>query len=245
MTLMAVIGAFEENKCFFVEEAWDNPLLHRNDASQQLQSFVGRYFEPIGLPKNDPIVVNARSEGRIQVINWRDFWGTPDKRALHERIRNITSLRRTHGKYYLEEEYAPTYMWRLLPQVRNDSCTSIEWHSLDNDEYLVFSVRRGEALEFTKTQDYIDAVEEACAKHYGGKMPKIFVATDDCAVMGELREKRPDWVFTSECDRSNGHNQGFMLTDMRQWTLEETGSLVVSCLLFGFQSPISFIACNI
>ena len=100
-------------------------------------------------------------------------------------------------------------------------------------------------MEFTKTQDYIDAAEEACEKHYGGKMPKIFVATDDCAVMGELREKRPDWVFTSKCDRSNGHNQGFMLTDMRQWTSEETGSLVVSCLLFGFQSPISFIAYNI
>jgi hypothetical protein len=53
-------------------------------------------------------------------------------------------------------------------------------------------------------------------------MPKIFVATDDCSVMKELRELRPDWTFVSECDRSDEHAAGFVLADMRKWTLEQT-----------------------
>jgi len=51
MMLLAVITAFEENRCLYVTE-W-NHLMRREDKSQELKTFIGRYFDPIGLPLKD------------------------------------------------------------------------------------------------------------------------------------------------------------------------------------------------
>merc|ERR1711937_516086 len=115
-------------------------------------------------------------------------------------------------------------MWRLLPQVRESSCTSLEKHGL-NEEYLAFSVRRGdkdtEGFDFMSHENYIKSANKVIEDFFDNKVPKIFVATDDCSVMKEFRDLKPEWTFVSECDRSDGHS-GFILADMKYWTLEQT-----------------------
>ena len=232
MMLLTVIGILEENKCFFVSENPKNKLLFRDDKSHQLGTFLGRYFEPIGLSKDDPIVANARQKKQIQRTDWKHYWDSAKRRRVHGRLHNITSLGYENIESTVLKRTMLQRMWRLLPDVRDNCCSSLESHGLE-EEYLAFSVRRGdkgtEGFEFTKPEDYVVAAEEARVKHFAGKMPKIFVATDDCAVMGELRQLRPGWVFVSECDRMNNNDhRGFILAGMKTWTLEQTVSLVLT-----------------
>ena len=44
-------------------------------------------------------------------------------------------------------------------------------------------------------QQYVDAAEQSIPVHFDGKVPSIFVATDDCSVLTELRQLKPDWRF--------------------------------------------------
>ena len=53
-------------------------------------------------------------------------------------------------------------------------------------------------------------------------VPAIFVATDDCTVLKELREARPMWHFVSECDNLSNEANGFVFKDMKEWTEEQT-----------------------
>lgn len=91
MMLLMVIGTFEKNRCLFVTEN-HNHLLMRDDKSQELETFIGRYFEPIGLALDDPIVKKARKEGRVQVLKWMDYWDDSRTRRTHGMLHNITSL---------------------------------------------------------------------------------------------------------------------------------------------------------
>jgi predicted nuclease of predicted toxin-antitoxin system len=231
MLLLTVIGAYEENKCFFVSENPQNRLLLRDDKSQQLKTFLGRYFEPIGLAKDDVIVATARRTNQIMRTNWADYWESAKRRRLHGRHHNISSLGYVNVESTELKRTMLQRMWRLLPDVRDQTCTALEAHGIE-DEYLAFSVRRGdkdtEGFEFTKSEDYIAAADVTRVKYFDGKMPVIFVATDDCAVMGEFRQLRPDWTFVSECDHNNGHN-GFVLADMKNWTLEQTVRHLIQC----------------
>ena len=70
-------------------------------------------------------------------------------------------------------------------------------------------------------QPYIDKAEQAIQSHFGGKVPTIFVASDDCTVMEELCAYRPQWKFVGECDNATGDN-GFVLAHMKTWSLEQT-----------------------
>jgi hypothetical protein len=49
----------------------------------------------------------------------------------------------------------------------------------------------------------------------------IFVASDDCTVLPELRSKRPQWNFVSECDKVMQNSKGFVLSDMEHWGLKD------------------------
>jgi hypothetical protein len=69
-------------------------------------------------------------------------------------------------------------------------------------------------------QQYIDMAEQVIPNHFGGKVPIIFVATDDCTAMKEFRDLKPSWTFVSECDKEQhtvGH-AGFALADMTKWS---------------------------
>ena len=99
---------------------------------------------------------------------------------------------------------------RILPERREESCSRLKQYGLDG-KYIALSVRRGDkVLEFeleSSMKPYIDAVEEATQTHFDGTVPTIFVASDDCSVMQELRQMKPDWTFVSECDKMDSHGK--------------------------------------
>ena len=115
-------------------------------------------------------------------------------------------------------------LFRILPEMRNIACSRLSATGLQ-DEYIAMSVRRGDkALEFeieSSLQPYVDKAEIAIRTHFGGVTPTIFVASDDCSVMQELREFRPNWTFVGECDHATEDN-GFVIADMKTWSLEQT-----------------------
>jgi len=224
MMLLQVIESFEQNRCFFITEE-HNHLLLRTDKSQQLDTFMGRYFEPIGLSQDDPLVKRAKADGRVNESKWQDVWDTSLKRRVHGMYYNITSLGMTNIEGTVLKRVMLERMWRLLPNVREASCTSLEeTHGL-SDEYLAFSVRRGdkdtEGFDFVKPEAYITAAEKVVDDFFDRKLPTIFVATDDCDIMKNFRDLRPEWNFVSECDQSKDH-KGFILSEMKDWTLEQT-----------------------
>ena len=114
--------------------------------------------------------------------------------------------------------------FRIHSKWREIACSRLAEVGL-NDEYIALSVRRGDkALEYgliSDLQPYIDSVERAALTHFGGKVPTLFVASDDCSVMQELRDLRPDWNFVGECDHATEQN-GFVIADMKNWTEEQT-----------------------
>ncbi len=116
--------------------------------------------------------------------------------------------------------------FKILPRFRELACSRLSEHGL-NDEYIALSIRRGDKiLEFeleSDLQPYIDRAENAVLSHFNGILPKFFVATDDCSVMEELRELRPNWNFVSECDNATESN-GFVITEMKYWSEEQTDS---------------------
>lgn len=93
----------------------------------------------------------------------------------------------------------PFLFQRPLPQVREQTCSTLAAHGLKED-FITMSIRQGdkkteENFQFASMQQYIDAAEQSIPVHFNGKMPTIFVATDDCSVLGELRQLRPEWKF--------------------------------------------------
>jgi len=224
MMLLSVIESFQQNRCFFVLEE-NNHLLIRDDKSQALDTFLGRYFEPIGLSQDDPLVKRAKADGRVESLKWQQVWDDGKKRRINGLYHNITSLGFVNIESTLLKRVMLERMWRLLPQVRENSCISLEVNHGLSEEYLAFSVRRGdkdtEGFEFTNPENYIEASTKVINDYFDGKVPKIFVATDDCSIMSNFRELKPEWNFVSECDRSDGHS-GFILADMKHWTLEQT-----------------------
>lgn len=223
MMLLMVIESYERNECFYITEK-NNHLLLREDKSQELSTFIGRYFEPIGLPEDDPWVQKAKDEGRVQAMTWEEVWNTDQKRRIHGIKHNITALDYYNLESTILKRVMLERMWRLQPHVRDASCRSLEQHGLKED-YMAFSVRRGdkdtEGFEFMKPERYIEEAEKVIQEHFYGVPPKIFVAADDCRMLEDFRNLRPNWHFVSECDRSDGHN-GFILAEMKHWTLEQT-----------------------
>lgn len=114
--------------------------------------------------------------------------------------------------------------FRILPDLRNLACDRLSALDLE-DEYMTLSVRRGDkALEFdieTSLMPYIEKAEIAIQTHFSGVPPTIFVASDDCSVMQEFRELRPEWRFVGECDNAS-EDTGFVIADMKTWTAEQT-----------------------
>jgi hypothetical protein len=113
-------------------------------------------------------------------------------------------------------------VWRPLPAVRDATCTQLESY-IHGEEYIALSIRQGdkstEGFTFATVDQYVSQVEEIVPTHFGGHVPLIFVATDDCAPLQELRKVRPNWRFVSECDRLEQH--GFVLQDHKKWSKAE------------------------
>ena len=120
-------------------------------------------------------------------------------------------------------------MWRPLSLVRNLACMALEQHhGLSNNDYMAFSVRQRdkhtvEHFIYPTADAYITAATRAIETCFGGVVPKIFVATDNCAVMREFQTLQPTWNFVGECDLvKNSADHGFALTNMKEWSEEHT-----------------------
>lgn len=116
-------------------------------------------------------------------------------------------------------------IFKIKPSFRDGACDRLAAHPDLNNEYIALSIRRGDKViehELVATVDpYLEKAEKAIQSHFGGRVPTFFVATDDCTVMEEFREARPDWKFVSECDDVSEVN-GFVFGDMKYWTPEQT-----------------------
>jgi hypothetical protein len=216
MVLLGTILSYEEGRCFYVNEetAHLNPI--KNGTKE---GFITKYMEPIGLPKDHPYVKLAYKENRVQVRPYYHYWNKLETRRTRGRMYNITSLGYDNIEGHMLKKKVLRRMWRLLPKYREATCTTLMGHEL-GDEFMSFSVRRGdkstEKFVFTPLPKYIKAAEMQ-TRQFGGKIPKIFVATDDCRVMKEFRQLRPDWTFISECDKQQ-YDNGFVLRDIHKWS---------------------------
>lgn len=232
MIILGALASFEEGRCFTIEER-GSPLIERIQHNETPTPFLERYFEPMGLTRQDPLVEAAMDAGDIEIKDWRKVWNDrPAYRNRRRRDMNYTmeslGFKVPIDGHRLKREFLKRF-WRLLPDFRQEVCRALALdHGLHHD-FVVFSVRRGDKerdLEegFPHMMQYINALHGVVENRFWGTMPRIFVATDDCAVLDELRTIRPTWNFVSECDfvDEQQFNQGFDLNNMKDWTLFET-----------------------
>lgn len=233
---VGAIWAYEEGVCFFVDEQGPSPsrLAERDPPENTIFPFLERYFEPIGLPRDSKKMEIAANRHQFispsyhQIQNHefgrRSGGLTNFENPIRHKIRSLEAL----GLWDMDNIYLKKNMlrrlFRILPELRNIACSRLSAHGLQ-EEYIAMSVRRGDkALEYeleSSLQPYVDKAEIAIKTHFGGIPPTIFVASDDCSVMQELRELRPGWRFVGECDNASEDN-GFVIADMLTWSLEQT-----------------------
>lgn len=236
--LKGAIWALEEDVCFFVDQRGPtkSKLATRDPPQQNVDPFLERYFEPIGLDRNDPKVKWAfrwqkflePGYHQIQYHEYGKFSGgiLPRDDPTRFKNRDIQSLYSYDKDSIWTKKWVLRRLFRILPRLRNTACSRLSAHGLQ-EEYMVMSVRRGDkALEYeieSSLQPYIDQAEIGVQTHFDGIVPTIFVASDDCSVMKELRELRPEWKFVGECDNAS-EASGFVIAEMKKWTLAETDS---------------------
>ena len=226
MILLGAILSYEDDRCFMVEEQ-NTHLLKRTDPRQQFPSLVQRYFEPMGLLRNSSIVQQAVRDKRTYTLNPRqDIFDDMYTRRPYGQVTTLPRLHYQELEGHFLKKVMMRRLWRPLPHVRDQTCRRLAEYGLE-EEYMAFSVRRGdkESIEhrtLATAQDYIRLAHQAIAEKFDGRVPKIFVASDDCTVMDEFRQLRPHWTFLSECDHQSKDEHGFTLNDLSEWTKEQT-----------------------
>ena len=228
--------AYEENVCYFVDEKGPNPasVADRELPLQKIDPFLERYFEPVSLPREHEKVQWAMKKHKfIEPDYFQIAYHTFGKHngglrlvddPLRHELKNIESLSIYEKDNIWTKKWMLRRLFRLLPHIRNVACSKLSALGLE-EEFIALSVRRGDKeLEYeleSSLQPYIDKAEIAVESHFGGKVPMIFVASDDCSVMGDIRKLRPQWVFVGECDNASEEN-GFILSSMKKWTETQT-----------------------
>ena len=224
IVLLGAILSFEENRCFYVDESLSE-LLRRTDHTQSLDSFLNRYLEPIGLQPSSPIFKSMTPE-TTQERNWKEVWDWRHNRRVENQRDAIPGLGYPEIEGHTLKRIIMRRLFVLQPHIRDLTCRGLEGHGL-HEEFITFSVRQGDKMKeehfsYATMPQYIAAAEEAIPKYFGGKVPSIFVATDDCLVMKEFRSLRPTWRWVSECDNIQNREHGFALVDMKDWTKKQT-----------------------
>jgi len=242
--LKGALHAAEDRTCFVVDQTGPGkyaPMATREAPEDNVKNFLGRYFEPIGLPwggdsspegmERHPIAESAK---RVQFVPYPQINNIEAERLAKAREtndgkRSVESMGWIDNDNVTLKKRMLRRVWRLLPNKRNKVCKRLLKHDVKG-EYMAMSVRRGEkkleyngASESVTMESYIEAAEKAVNSHFNGVVPKIFVATDYCSAIDKLRSLRPKWTFVSECDRGENENDsGFILSDMVHWTPEQT-----------------------
>lgn len=234
--LRVALWAAEDDACFYIDEEegrMNAKLGYRIPEENFVHGFLDRYFEHMGVWKSQyDEMVEANS---VKVINP----SVPDI-ASHEfgkhgllhaqpsvryRARSIPKFGYNEMDSISLKKHFLRRIFRIKPIVREFACQKLEAHPGLENEYMALSIRRGDKVtefELVKTvEPYIEKAETAITTHFGGIPPTFFVATDDCTVMQEFREARPNWNFVSECDKLT-EADGFVFKDMTEWTEEQT-----------------------
>ena len=196
--MKGAIWAFEDGVYFTVDESGPgkhSPMAYQEPPKNTMDNFLGRYSDPIGLPwgkkvSQHPIISNAKK----QYIPYGDINEHEGKKMKDtEEIGGKRSIPQL-GLKYLDNTLRR--FWRLLPYTQKKVCSRIETHDIQED-YMAMSVWTGDKqTEYAGTSDnlsvqtYIDAVEKGIMNHFGVKYIVIFVATDDCAAIGEISDFR-------------------------------------------------------
>lgn len=230
------IWAYEEGVCFTVNELDPSParLAQRTPPRKSIFPFLERYFEPMGLSSGSTKLEKARRYHKIVQPSYHQIQNhefgkrsgglTTFDNPIRHKLRTIESLNMWDMENIQLKKTMLRRFFRILPQKRDIACSRLSKQGLQ-EEYIAMSVRRGDkAMEYeleSSLQPYIDKAELAIEMHFGGNLPPIFVASDDCSVMKELRDLRPGWRFVGECDNATEDN-GFVIADMKTWSLEQT-----------------------
>lgn len=230
-----MIWAYQEDACFFIDEKGPSPadISEREPPLENIDPFLERYFEPMSLPRDHPKVQWALENHKFvepaeykileHEYNMITLGITHADDPIRHFRRDIESLSLFNQDNILAKKYMLRRLFRILPKMREIACQRLTNLDLDN-EFIALSIRRGDNnLDNIESplDLYIEKTENAIETHFEGIVPKIFVASDDCNVMGELRQLRPDWNFVSECDNATDEN-GFRLGAVKQWTEERT-----------------------
>ena len=122
------IWAFQENMCFFVDERGPTPskLAARSPPQQDIDPFLERYFEAIGLPRKHHLVQKAFEENnfaepgyrQIQYHEFGKFSGglLPRDDPVRHKLRDIEPLFIYNKDNIWIKKYMLRRMFRILPK---------------------------------------------------------------------------------------------------------------------------------
>jgi len=238
--LKTALWAYTDGMCLYVDQVEGKrpfaKLGYRGDSSPFINNLLDRYFVHMGLSKaeykhrmrnHESALVISPELSEINTHEFSQHGGYLS--ADHEmryRPRSIESLGYNEVDSISLKKHFLRRLFRIKEKVMHESCARLSAHPGLESEYIALSVRRGDKEKEFKlietAQPYIEKAEHAAATHFDGIVPAIFVATDDCNVMAELREARPMWHFVSECDNLSDEVNGFVFKEMKDWTEEQT-----------------------
>lgn len=235
--LLGSLVSFQRNRCFIITEQGSH--LHpgfKDGTNTEILSNTGfnqQYFATIGLPHDDPYVQNAIEKGHYRIRKWEEYWydGWSRKMKFLKFDTPKLGYENVDG-HSLKRNYIHR-LWRLKPEYKQKTCTTLrEKIKIDESEFFVaYSVRRGDKDSEGRLGNFLPPMElyinatQVILDHK--QVPpttiKIFVATDDCTVLSELRQFRPTWNFVSACKEGGSDNDdnGYHINHVQHWSGEQ------------------------
>lgn len=219
-TFLATLLSIEQGRCF----EGGTPL-------------TLKYFQDIGFTRHPRYQAVKASKEKNEIV-WENVWDWDNMRNRRVEsdqfdFTNTTTFGYSHpdpnvSGLSLKRHFMRRF-WQLRPHYREMTCQSLlaDHHDLLQKDYIAFSVRRGdkylEGFSYPSMEEYVVAADPIVLD---GKDKLVYVATDDCSVMKELRTLRPSWTFESQCDLIAGggddeNHKGFALSEMVKMKSED------------------------
>jgi len=152
-------------------------------------AWFNRFFQPTGLAaepaKSTDITWNKT------VVTWRfqDYLSVGGVRDGRLNMRRVW-LRR---------------LWAFQPWVQRRFCPALKALGL-RSPYIAVMIRRGDKDKEKRLPVPMDQIVDTLrGLSVNGAIREFFVASDDCRVLGELREAMPESTFKSLCHMYEGH----------------------------------------
>ena len=182
--LASVMYAQKRERAYFLDES--ETRLKGSHPSWYL-----RYFQPIG--SSEPL--SPFEDMPISSKEVRKFAGMPQLTIGSETMWRV-NMKRTFLRRY----------WQFLPSVRQEVCGNVRQLGLPQ-RFFSIMVRRGDKITVENRsavplEHYIDTLQS-----FQGisDIRDVFVGTDDCSVLEELRGMAPSLTFHDFCYIQNAH----------------------------------------